>query len=427
MPNISFPYGHGALCAWLPDDRLLGTLHSSLHDLSPQKKPIQLVQDALLQPIGSPSLAQLCKGKHKIVIIASDHTRPVPSKVLAPPMLAEIRRGNPNADITFLIATGCHRPTTQEELSAKFGTEIVEHEKIVVHDCDDAENLCSIGTLPSGGALVINRLAAEADLLISEGFIEPHFFAGFSGGRKSVLPGIASRETVLYNHNAQFIAHRHARTGTLDGNPIHEDMVFASKTAKLAFCVNVVLNAAQEPVFAAAGDPEAVHAAGTSFLRDRCTVQAVPADIVITSNGGYPLDQNIYQAVKGMTAAEATVRPSGIIIMLAESVDGHGGESFYETFRQAQNPMALTEQFLATEPAHTAVDQWQSQVFARVLQKATVIYVSAAADNVVKALHMLPAHTIPEALALADMLLAERGIHNGTIVAIPDGVAVIVT
>ena len=148
-------------------------------------------------------------------------------------MLAQIRKGNPNANITILIATGCHRGTTLAELEDKFGREVVQREHIVVHDCEDTDSLVKLGTLPSGGDLIINKLAVEADLLVSEGFIEPHFFAGFSGGRKSVLPGIAARSTVMYNHNADFIDSPYARTGILENNPIHKDMVYAARAAKL--------------------------------------------------------------------------------------------------------------------------------------------------------------------------------------------------
>ena len=190
----------------------------------------------------------------------------------------------------------------RQELIEKFGGEIVEHEVIAIHDCAVEADMVTIGTLPSGGSLRINRIAAEADLLISEGFIEPHFFAGFSGGRKSVLPGIAARETVYWNHNAEFIASPFARTGILEGNPIHADMIYAAHTAKLAFICNVVINAKHKVVGAFAGDCEMAHVAGTEFLKGLCQCPKAPADIVITSNNGYPLDQNIYQAVKGMTA-----------------------------------------------------------------------------------------------------------------------------
>ncbi len=188
MATINLPYGKEYINATIPDERLAGVLTSKLHGYKPEVSEETLIRDALANPVDCAPLYELARGKNKIVIIASDHTRPVPSKVIIPPMLEEIRRGNPDADITILIATGCHRGTTIGELREKFGDEIVNNEKIIVHDCADKDNLVNIGTLPSGGTLSINRLAHEADLLVSEGFIEPHFFAGFSGGRKSVLP-----------------------------------------------------------------------------------------------------------------------------------------------------------------------------------------------------------------------------------------------
>ena len=423
MAVLSFPCGKDMLTANLPDERLAGVLLSRLHDYKAQKSESALVEDALANPIGSAPLCELAKGKKKIVIIASDHTRPVPSRVIMPPMLREIRRGNPDANITILIATGCHRGTTVEELRTKFGDEIVEREKIVIHDCDAAEDMVSLGTLPSGGELVINKLAAEADFLCSEGFIEPHFFAGFSGGRKSVLPGIAARKTVMYNHCAPFIADEHARTGSLEGNPIHRDMIFAARTAKLAFVVNVVLGAEKQVLHAVAGDVNAAHLAGCDFINKFCRVDAIPADIAISTNGGYPLDQNIYQAVKGMTAAEATVKEGGVIIMIAGSDDGHGGERFYATFRDAEDIDTVREKILATPPAETIPDQWESQILLRVLKKARVIYVSHAPDEMIRVFRMIPAHSLEEALREADRLL---GRTDGMITAIPDGISVVV-
>ena len=200
MAVVYFPYGKEELSLELPDQQLQGVLVSRLHNYRAERSELELVREALVNPVGSPRLSELAKDKRKIVIIASDHTRPVPSKVILPPMLEEIRRVNPQADITLLIATGCHRGTTREELVGKFGEDIVARERIVVHDCDDKENMVRIGVLPSGGELFINRLAYEADLLLAEGFIEPHFFAGYSGGRKSVdvykrqVPAHAPRE-----------------------------------------------------------------------------------------------------------------------------------------------------------------------------------------------------------------------------------------
>ena len=420
--QLSFPYGKEFLKLEVADKRLQGVLVSNLHHYKAEKEPRSLVEDALANPIGSPKLSELVKGKKNIVLIASDHTRPVPSKVIVPPMLREIREGNPEADITILISTGCHRGTTKEELINKFGEEIVANEKIVVHDCDNSP-LIHIGTLPSGGDLIINKLVVDADLVCAEGFIEPHFFAGFSGARKSILPGIASRTTVMANHCSEFIADPHARTGLLAGNPIHKDMVFAARTAKLAFICNVVINAEKEAIFAVAGDMEAAHEVGCNFLSSLCKVDAKPADIVITTNGGYPLDQNIYQAVKGMTAAEATVKPGGVIIMLAKSNDGHGGEHFYHQMADEPDIEKTLALFLSRGRNETVPDQWQTQIFIRVLQKATVIYMSEAPDEMVKGLHMIPVHSLEEAMVKAEEILGNK---DATVTAIPDGVSVMV-
>ena len=337
-------------------------------------------------------------------------------------MLSAIRRGNPHANITILIATGCHRGTTKAELIEKFGPEIAEREKIVIHDCADEDAMVTIGTLPSGGVLRINRLAAEADLLVSEGFIEPHFFAGFSGGRKSVLPGIAARETVYWNHNAEFIASPFARTGILEGNPIHRDMIYAARTAKLAFICNVVINAKHQVVGAFAGDCEQAHLAGTVFLKELCQCPKAPADMVITSNNGYPLDQNIYQAVKGMTAGEATCKDGGVIIMVAACNDGHGGESFMKTMTQNLSPSEILAQIQFTAKKHTVPDQWESQILARILSMFHVVLISQTDPELVRAMKMHPARDLPHALEIAEELLG----RPGSVTVIPEGISTII-
>lgn len=423
MKKVSFPYGHGCLNYEFAESELAGVLTSSIEEYVPELEGRELVRKALEAPVGSKRLCELAKGKQNVVIIASDHTRPVPSKIIMPEMLSEIRKGNPNANITILIATGCHRGTTKQELINKFGEEIVERENIYIHDCDEREKLVNIGVLPSGGQCEINKIACDADLLVAEGFIEPHFFAGFSGGRKSVLPGIAGRTTVLANHCSEFIAHKNARTGILEDNPIHNDMVWAAKQADLKFIVNVVLNAEKEPIFAVAGDLEQAHKKGTDFLSSLCAVKAVPADIVVSTNGGYPLDQNMYQAVKGMTAAEATVKEGGVIIMLASSDDGIGGDHFYHQLADEEDINKTMRIFLSRKRNETVPDQWQSQILLRILMKAKVIYVSNIPDDIVKKMHMIPAHSIDDAVAAAKKILAKE---NATITAIPDGVSVIV-
>ena len=419
--ELHLPYGRTGLTAALPDDRVAAVLRSRLDEQAPPAAADALVRAALAAPIGSPSLEELSRGKRRVVLIASDHTRPVPSRAIVPAMLAAIRRGNPEAEITILIATGCHRGTTRAELEEKFGPALVAQERIAVHDCDDEANLVSLGTLPSGGALRLNRLAAEADLLVSEGFIEPHFFAGFSGGRKSVLPGVCARETVLANHCAAFLSHPCARAGCLDGNPLHRDMLWAARRAQLAFIVNVVLNTRHEVIGAFAGDCDAAHRAGAEFLAGLCQAPACRADIVLTTNGGHPLDQNIYQAVKGMSTAELACRAGGVIIIAAACGDGHGGQVFADTFASGRAPAEILRAIEAVPAEKTQPDQWQSQVFARVLAHHPVILISEADDALVRSLQMTPAHSVAEALRLAEAMAP-----GGRIAVIPDGISTLI-
>ncbi len=423
MREILFPYGKTKMKGCFDEKELVGVLTSHIEEFTPEAGEVELVREALEHPVGSERLRELAKGKDKIVIISSDHTRPVPSKVIMPSILAEIREGNPDADITILIATGCHRGTTKEELIGKFGAEIVEKEKIYIHDCDERDKLVNIGTLPSGGQCEVNSIAYNADLLIAEGFIEPHLFAGFSGGRKSVLPGVAGRTTVLANHCSEFIASDFARTGVLENNPVHKDMLWAAQTAGLKFIVNVVLDADKKVIFATAGELEEAHKKGTDFISSLCRVKAIPADIAITTNGGYPLDQNVYQAVKGMTAAEATVKKGGVIIMLAASEDGTGGDHFYHQLADEADPAKTMELFMSRGRNETAPDQWQAQIMVRMMLRATVIYVSEMTDETVESMNMLPAHSVEEALAKAKAVLGKNEV---SVVAIPDGISVVV-
>ena len=426
MHTFNLPFGKEKIKLELPEEQVAGVLVSHAHEYKAPKSEAELVADALANPIGSPKLSDLAKGKKNCVIIYSDHTRPVPSHVIMPQLLAELRKGNPDIDITILIATGMHRATTKEELIAKYGKEIAEHEKFVIHVSRNDEDMVSVGTLPSGGDCRINKLAANADLLISEGFIEPHFFAGMSGGRKSVLPGIASKVTVLANHCSEFINSPHARTGILQGNPIHEDMLYAAKAAKLAFICNVVIDADKKVIAAFAGDREKAHYAGADFEMKLAGVKPVPADIVITTNGGYPLDQNIYQSVKGMTAAEATCKEGGVIIDVSSCSDGHGGEDFYNNLKNAESIQKAMDEILARGRNETVFDQWEAQILMRMLLKFTIIMVTEAPQQMVEDMHMKYAASVDDALAMAKEVLAKKGITDPKITVIPDGVSVIV-
>lgn len=426
MSTIKLPFGKGKIDVTIPDERIAGVLVSKAHDFKADKSEEAIVKEALENPINSPRLCELVKGKNNIVMIASDHTRPVPSKVIAPAVIEEIKKGNPDAVLTVLIATGFHRPTTQEELIDKFGKDFLDRDdvRIVVHDGFNDDDMVHLGTLPSGGSLKINKVAAEADLLISEGFIEPHFFAGFSGGRKSVLPGVASSVTVMANHCSEFIASDHARTGILDGNPIHKDMLFAAETAKLAFIVNVVLDADKKVIAAFAGHLNDAHRKGCAFVKELAGVKAIPADIVLVTNGGYPLDQNVYQAVKGMTAAEATCNPGGVIIMVASCIDGHGGQSLYDTFATCKDKEAIMKRFLDTPRDKTAPDQWEAQILCRILLKYKVIMVAdPAKEQLITDMQMDYAESVDAAIQMADAYLQK---DDAKITVIPDGVSVIV-
>ncbi len=421
MKTFSIPYGRGHLAGELPEARLNGIFTSA--GLKGADDETAAIEAALEHPIGSPRLEELAHGKRHAVVIVSDHTRPVPSRLLLPPLLRRLRTAEPAIRVTLLVATGCHRATSMAELREMLGTEIADREEIVIHDSEDAGSLAELGTLPSGGRLAVNRLALEADLLIGTGFIEPHFFAGFSGGRKCILPGIASRASVHENHCSPFIASPRARTGLLEGNPIHRDMVAAGRMAKVAFILNVVLDGAHRVVRAFAGGMEAAHEAGCAFLKERCVLRVPLSDIVITSNGGYPLDQNVYQAVKGMTAGEAACREGGVIILCASCCDGVGGEAFREVLSAMETPQGLLRQIEAVPREATTPDQWQYQILARVLSRHTVIIVTTDCDhNLLRAMHFPCASTIGEALRMAEGITGA----DAKVAVIPDGVSVIV-
>ena len=422
MIEVSVPCHKSRAKFAIPEANFLGVF--TPQSAPPAPDPAAEVRRALAEPIGSPRLSELARSARKCVVICSDHTRPVPSRFIMPEMLAELRRGNPALDITLLIATGCHRGTTPDELAGKFGPEIAAREKIVVHDCDDEAMLVEAGRLPSGGRLIVNRLATECDLLVAEGFIEPHFFAGFSGGRKSVLPGIASRETVMANHCAEFIASPFARTGILENNPIHRDMCFAAEQVNLRFIVNTVIDGEKRIVRAFAGDTRKAHLAGAEFCNKQARITVPQADIVITTNGGYPLDMNVYQSVKGMTAGETVCREGGAIIMVSGCSDGHGGEGFYRALKEASSPAEILARLAGRPRNATVPDQWQYQILARVLEHHKVIMYAPEIDQKLLRDMMLDTADSPEeALAMAFRHCGQ----DAKVAALPDGVSVIPT
>ncbi|WP_288531684.1 nickel-dependent lactate racemase [uncultured Secundilactobacillus sp.] len=423
MIDIELPYDKQKITAHVPEENFAGKLVSQAATYKNPVSEKETVEQSLDNPISSPSLETLAKGKQNIVIISSDHTRPVPSHIITPILLRRIRAVAPDARIRILVATGFHRPSTHEELVNKYGQSIVDNEEIVMHYSEKDEDMVNLGKLPSGGDLLLNRVAVEADLLISEGFIESHFFAGFSGGRKSVLPGVASYKTIMANHSGEFVADKHSRTGNLHHNMIHEDMVYAAKAVNLQFILNVVLDEDKKIIASFAGDLEQAHKKGTDFVASLSRVNAVDADITISTNGGYPLDQNIYQAVKGMTAAEATNKENGTIIMVAGCRDGHGGEGFYHNLADVQDPQEFFDQAVNTPRLETIPDQWTAQILARILIHHHVIMVSDLVEShLVTDMHMELAKSLEEAMAFA----YEREGQQAQVAVIPDGLGVIV-
>ncbi|MFV0411135.1 MAG: nickel-dependent lactate racemase [Paracoccus sp. (in: a-proteobacteria)] len=423
MVEIELPYDKEEITVKIPDNNFECLLESNAEHYKSTISEKDLVEQSLDNPIGSSSLEELAKDKKDIVIISSDHTRPVPSKIIMPILLRRIRKVSKDARIRILVATGFHRPSTREELIDKYGIDIVDKEEIVMHISTDDDSMVKIGTLPSGGECIINKIAANADLLLAEGFIESHFFAGFSGGRKSVLPGIASYKTIMANHSGEFVNSNRSRTGNLEENPIHLDMVYAAQKAKLAFIINVVLDGKKQIIGSFAGDMVAAHKKGCKFVQDLAKVNKTESDITISTNGGYPLDQNIYQAVKGMTAAEASNKDNGVIIMVAGARDGHGGKGFYDNLADVSDPKEFLDQAINTPRLETVPDQWTSQILARILSSHHVIFVSNLVDPMlIKNMHMELALTIDEALEKAFDIEGK----DARVTVIRDGLSVIV-
>lgn len=421
MKTFDIPYYTSSLPLHVEDKNLKAVLNSRTDTYDAGKSEADLVREALAHPIGTPRLRELARGRQKVVLVTSDHTRAVPSKLTLPILLEEIRAGNPDAAITILIATGLHRPTTEEEQRRMFGDAIVDQEKIVVNKAFEDEDFERVCGLPSGAELWVNKLALHCDLLVTEGFIEPHFFAGFSGGRKSILPGICNAVTVNENHSYKAIASPYAATGVLEHNPIHEDMVFAARAVNVQFIMNVALNAEKKVIAAFAGDLEQAHLKGVEFVRGLAQCPSVTGDIVVTSNGGYPLDQNLYQSPKAVATAEACCRDGGVIIMCASCCDGMGGTHFEKLI--VRGTVDEIDAYLSKiPPKETIPEMWCAQIFSRILKKHRIILVTNYLDHeMVRKANMIPASSPDEALEMAYGMMG----RDAEVVVIPDGVAVL--
>ena len=421
---VKIPYGKGFVSLDLPDDRVAYVLEA--REAKPVEDEPKDVKEALANPINSERIADLASHSERIRILVSDYTRATPNKVLLPPILEELKKVKPNLeDVQILVANGLHKPAPESELKEFLGEEVMEEVSVINHDAEDEESLTYLGKTSFGTELLVNKLVVESDLLVMTGLIEPHFFAGYSGGRKSILPGVSGRETIYQNHGFKMIDHPLSRAGILDGNPIHEDMVEAAarvKENRRMAIVNVVIDKKHRILKTFAGDVFDAHRAGVEFLDGIFKVKApTRADIVITSNGGYPLDRDLYQAVKGMSTGELIVKDGGVIVIFSECVDGigRGHELFYRLMAEAENPDQVLERIEREEPIK---DQWEAQVLARILKKAKVILVSRNVKHShVEEMHMIPASNPEEALELAEEVAGK----DSSIAVVPEGPYVI--
>lgn len=419
LKTIKIPYYTSSIDLHIDERNLEAVLYPKIHQYKVNRSEGKIVRKALANPIGTDTLANIAKGKKRVVLVTSDHTRSVPSRITLPILLNEIRSGNPDADITILIATGLHRATTEAEQRRMFGDAIVDNEKIVVHDAFKDEDMIRICELPSGADFVVNRLAVDCDLLVTEGFIEPHFFAGFSGGRKSILPGICSQETVNENHSYKAIDNINAAPGITVGNPIHEDMVYAARRVNVQFILNMALNGEKKIIAAFAGDLVKAHEKGCEFIKDLSTVPSVTGDIVITGNGGYPLDQNLYQSPKAAATAEACARKGGVIIMCASCIDGFGGVHF-KGLMLSGTISEIADKLSKIPPKETIPEMWCVQIFTRIMNKHKIILVTTHLDHeMVRKANMIPASNPDQALEIAWEMKGK----DARVVVIPDGVA----
>lgn len=359
-----------------------------------------LVQ-ALRRPIASRALRDLVRPGQRAVIVHTDITRATPNERILPPLLAELEAaGIRRQDITLLNALGTHRPQTEAELRTMLGEAVVDNYRCVQHDGSDDAGLLHVGRTSHGHDVRINRLFVEAEVRILTGFIEPHFFAGFSGGPKGVLPSIAGAESVLSNHGARMIGHPRATWGVTVGNPIWEEMLEAARMVRPTFLLNVAMNRDKQITGVFAGELFEAHQAGCRFVGESALAPVdAPFDVVVTSNSGYPLDLNLYQAVKGMSAAAQVVRPGGSIIVAAQCWDGipdHG--QFGRLLREAASPAELLAR--VESPGFASADQWQVQIQAKIQLKADV-YVRAdgLTDEQITSALLRPCRRIEDTLA----------------------------
>jgi len=409
------PYGEGKLTIQLEEAIIMES-----RKVEPLKDLETEVRHTLENPIESPSLRKLLEKAEKVLLILPDHTRAFPAKEVLPILLDYIRKVKPDVSLKILVATGLHLPLTDDQLREMLGKEVVENYEVTSHDASDEDQVIDLGKKTSYGTPVqVNKHVMDSDLVIATGLIEPHFFAGYSGGRKSLLPGVAGKDSILRNHGFRMVGDPKARAGVLEGNPIHEDMLEFMKLTKLDFILNVTINKEKKVTGVFSGDPVKAHLAGVNALESYVKVQfREEADLVITTNGGYPLDRDIYQAVKGMDTAASVVKEGGVIIIAAECRDGLGGhEEFLKLVKGSKDADEILERIRRLEPI---IDQWEAQVLARDLKKARIILVSdRISADIARGLLLEPAKSLEEALEIAYRTLGRR--RDLKTIVIPEG------
>ncbi|HIE24304.1 MAG TPA: nickel-dependent lactate racemase [Candidatus Korarchaeota archaeon] len=409
--RVPFPYGEKILEIDLPGEMLVSKRMPAIENLNKN------VRNSLENPINSPPLSTLLERARKALIIVPDITRACPTKMLLQHVIS-IAEGGPDVEIKILIATGLHRSVIEQEKEDLVGKEIIEKYSILIHDAKDTDDLIDLKKRTSFGTPIeVNRHVMSSDLVIGIGLIEPHFFAGYSGGRKTLLPGVASAKAIFNNHGYKMIEHPNSRCGILEGNPIHEDMLEFMKNTKLDFIVNVTLDKDKRVSGIFSGNPIDAHLAGVRELNKYVrTSFRQEADIVITTNGGYPLDRDIYQAVKGMDMAAQVVKENGVIIIASECRDGLGGhEEFLNIVKGTSNPEEILERIKRLEPIY---DQWEAQILARVLKKARVIVVTEnLSPKTLEDLQLMHAKSLEEAIEKAHNIVGKEA----SIISIPEG------
>jgi nickel-dependent lactate racemase len=393
--TITLAYGSSGLPVDVPAD---ATVVSPRH-ADPAADPMYVLRRALRQPVAGPPLSELIRPGQRVAIAVCDVTRPQP-RALQLAAIAEVLDGvvRPE-DVVVLVATGTHRSSTPEERLAMLGPDVLGSWRVVDHDARDEAALVDLGMV-GDVPLRLSREWVAADLRITTGFVEPHFFAGFSGGPKMVAPGLAGLETVLALHNARRIADPRATWGVTVGNPVHDAIRAIAASTDVGFALDVLIDDRHRVTRAFGGEVLAMHAAACRAARDEAMQPvAAPFDVVVTTNSGYPLDQNLYQAVKGMSAAAEVVAPGGTIVCAAECRDGLPDHGAYANLLSSEpSPAALMASILAR--AETIPDQWQVQVQARVQAKAQVLLrTDGLTDDQVRGAHLEPVADVTEAVA----------------------------